>query len=140
MNCHAEVGAALLQNLEQPPPSHRREPMPAAGDDLTAVVDVDVVPTGELALHLTVDAGIGVLDAAQGFVGEHHPEAERVIRRVPLPHGDVGGGHELPGQRGEIQAAWPAARYCDPHGSPSRVPAATLPMALPTYARLCWIR
>ena len=56
---------------------------------------VDVVPAGELALHLLVDDRVGVLDAAQGLVGEHDAEAEGVVGRVPLPDGDLGVRQQL---------------------------------------------
>ena len=78
-----------LQDLQQPAAVHRGEAVPAAGDDLALDVHVDVVPAGELALHRAVDRRIGVLDAAQGLVREHHAEAERVVGRVPLPDGDL---------------------------------------------------
>ena len=51
----AEVAAALLEDLEQPAPAHRRERVAAAGDDLALEVHVDVVPDRELALHLLED-------------------------------------------------------------------------------------
>ena len=82
--------APLLQDLQQPLAADRREPVPAAGDHLAPVVHVDVVPAGELALHRGVDRRVGVLDAAQRLVGEHDPEAERVVGRVPLPDRDLG--------------------------------------------------
>ena len=89
--------------------------VPAAGDHLAAVVHVDVVPAGELALHLLVDRRVGVLDPAEGLVGEHHAEAEGVIGRVALPDGDLGVGQQLAGQRGEVEAARPAASDRDAH-------------------------
>ena len=119
MDRDAEFGAALLEDLEQPAPAHGRKAVAAAGDDLAAVVHVDVVPAGELALHLPVDAGVGVLDAAEGLVGEHHAEAEGVIGRVALPDRDLGGGQELAGQGGEVEPAWPAACDRDAHAAPS---------------------
>ena len=79
--------------------------MAAAGDHLAAVVHVDVVPAGELALHLPVDLLVSVLDAAQSLVGEHDAEAEGVVGRVPLPDSDLGIRQQLPSQRGEIQPA-----------------------------------
>src|SRR5690606_36484248 len=55
-----EVGAALLQQLQQPAAAHRGEAVTAGGDDLAAVVHVDVVPAGELGLHPGEDHGVGV--------------------------------------------------------------------------------
>ena len=46
---------------------------------------------------------VGVLDAAERLVGEHHAEAERVVGGVALPHGDLVRGRPA-------GAAWPARR------------------------------
>jgi hypothetical protein len=85
---HVERGAPLLQDLQQPAARHRREAVPAAGHHLALEVHVDVVPDRELALHRRVDRGVRVLDAAERLVAEHDAEAERVVGRVALPHGD----------------------------------------------------
>src|SRR6202167_6721968 len=102
---HAEVGAALLEDLEQPLPAQRREAVTATGDHLVPVVHVDVVPAGELTGHGRVDKGVSVLDAAEGLVGEDHAEAERVVGGVPFPDADLLVRIELTGQRGEVEAA-----------------------------------
>jgi hypothetical protein len=87
-------------------------------------VHVDVVPAGELPLHGREHGGVGVLDPAQRLVGEHHPEAERVAGRVPLPEVHLVTGIELFGQRGEIEPARPPAEHGDTHSACSfRVPA-----------------
>ena len=71
------------------------------------------------ALHLGVDRRVGVLDAAERLVGEHHPEAERVVRGVALPHGDLVVGAGLPGEllaeRAEVEPTRPAPDHRDPH-------------------------
>src|SRR6266481_3933925 len=122
MNRDAEFGAALLQDLEQPAPAHGRKAVSAAGDDLAPVVHVDVVPAGELALHLAINAGVSVLDTAERLVGEDNTKAERVIGRVPLPDRELGSRKQLARQRGEVQASWAATRYCDAHCAPSPGP------------------
>ncbi len=43
-----ELAAAVLQDLQQSTPRHRREAVAAAGDDLALEVHVDVVPDREL--------------------------------------------------------------------------------------------
>ena len=91
------------------------KPCPPEVKDGPAEMHVDVVPAGELAAHPREDLRIGVLDAAEGLVGEHHPEAERVVGRVPLPHRDVVAGVQLPGQGREVQAAGAAAEDSDAH-------------------------
>jgi hypothetical protein len=105
----AELTAPLPQDPQQPPPAHRGEPVPAGGDDLAPVVDVDVVPAGELGRHGRVHGRVGVLDAAERLIGEHHAEAEGVGGRVALPHGDLVLRAELLHQNAEVQAAWAAA-------------------------------
>src|SRR5258708_1939177 len=98
-----------------PLPAPPGRPGPAAGDRLAPDVHVDVVPAGELALHRAVDLRVGMLDAAQGLVREHHAEAERVVGRVALPDGDLAVRGELLGERREIQPSRPAAHDRDPH-------------------------
>ncbi len=117
-----ELGAALLEDLEEPLAAQRREAVPAAGDDLAPVVDVDVVPARELALHLLVDHRVGVGDASERLVGEHDTEPERVVGGVALPDGDLVVGPELLGQRGEVEPARPTTDDCDPHCTPPGPP------------------
>jgi hypothetical protein len=110
-----EVAAALLEDLQQPAPADRGEPVPAAGHDLPAVVHVDVVPAGELALEPGADHRVGVLDAAEGLVGEDHAEAEGVVGGVALPDRDPVLRAELLGQRGEVEPAGAATDDSDVH-------------------------
>src|SRR4051794_15096928 len=91
--------------------------MPTAGDRLAAVVDIDVVPAGELALHRLMDRSVGVLDPTQSLIGEDHTEAERVVGGVSLPDGDLVIRAELLGQRREIEPPRPTADDRDPHGT-----------------------
>src|SRR6202034_1971284 len=126
----AQLGAALLQDLQQPPPAQRGEAGPAAGDHLPLEMDVDVVPARELTLHRAVHGGVGVLDPAQRLVGKDHTEAERVVSRVALPDGDLAARVQLPGQGGEVQPAWPAAHDGDAHAASRRFALA------PTVCRL----
>jgi enamine deaminase RidA (YjgF/YER057c/UK114 family) len=62
-------------------------------------------------------SAIGVLDAAEGLVGEHDPEAEGVVGGVALGDGDLVPGVELLGERREVQAAGTAAKDRDTHGA-----------------------
>ena len=111
---------------EQPVAAHGGEAVPTGGDDGVPVVHVDVVPAGELPLHGAEDGGVGVLDAAQRLVREHHPEAERVVGGVPLPHGDLVPRVQLLGQRGEVQPAGAAAEHRDAHRARALPPLAGL--------------
>jgi hypothetical protein len=51
---------------------------------------------------------IGLVDAGQGAVGEHHAEAERVVGPVALEDRHRDGRVGPPDQGGEEQAAGPA--------------------------------
>ena len=115
MHHHAELRTPRLQDLQQSLTAQRCEAVPAAGVHLALEVDVDVVPAGELPLHLGVDHRVRVLDPAERLIGEHDPEAEGVVGRVALPHGDLVAGVQLLGQSGEVQAAGPAADHRDAH-------------------------
>ena len=120
-----EVRAPTLEDLEQPLAAQRREAVAAAGDDLTPVVHVDVVPARELLLHLVVDDRVGVGDAAERLVGEDDTEAERVVGSVALPHGDLVIGPELLGESGEVEPSRASTDDCDPHCA-SWTPAASI--------------
>jgi hypothetical protein len=111
----AQLPAALLQDRQQPLAAHRGEPVAARRRDRAAVVHVDVVPAREFAAHRLVHPRVGVLDAAERLVGEHHAEAERVVRRVALPDRDLVPGPELLREGGEVQARRAAAENRYPH-------------------------
>ena len=123
MSSHPEHAAPFVQHLEQPAATHRGEAVAAAGDHLTLVVDVDVVPARELLLHSLEHQRIGVLDSAECLVREHDAEPERVVGGVALPHGDLVGRlsrarPQLLHQRGEVQPARATADHRDAHGVP----------------------
>ncbi|MBB5814458.1 hypothetical protein HNR72_005486 [Streptomyces collinus] len=74
--------------------------------------DVDVVPAGEVPLECLVDLPVGVLYAAEGFVGEDHAEAEGVVGGVAFPDGDLPCGVEAFEEGGGVEAAGAAADDC----------------------------
>ena len=113
-----EVRTPTLEDLEQSLAAQRREAVPAAGDDLTLVVDVDVVPARELSLHLVVDDRVGVCDPAERLVGEDDAETEGVVGSVALPHADLVIRPELLGESGEVEPARSTTDDCDPHCAP----------------------
>src|SRR5690349_4629582 len=54
-----------------------------------AKVDLDVVPISEVADDLAIGLAVVGLEGLKRLVGEHHAEAERVVRLVALEHGDA---------------------------------------------------
>lgn len=91
--------------------------MPAGGKGSAAEVHVDVVPPGELAAHGREDLPIGVLDAAEGLIGEHDPETEGVVGGVTFGDRDLVPRVQLLGERREVQAAGTTAKDRDTHGA-----------------------
>ena len=82
-------------------------------------MNVDVVPARELRRHGAMDRRVGVLDATERLVREHHTEPEGVVGGIALPHGDLVGRVELPSKRREVQSARPAPDNRNSHLSPS---------------------
>ena len=80
-------------------------------------MDVDVVPSRELARHRLVDRRVGMLDAAERLIGEDHAEPEGVVVGVALPHRDLVARVELLGERREVQSARPAPDNRNSHVS-----------------------
>ncbi len=105
----AEFMAALVQDLEESSAAQGGEPVASGGVAGAPVDDVDVVPAGEVPLQGRVDRGVGVLDAAEGLVGEDHSEAEGVVGGVAFPDGDLTVGAETFQQGGGVQTARAAA-------------------------------
>jgi hypothetical protein len=112
---YPELGHALLQDAEQVLAAHGGEPLAADRERVPVDLHVDVGPAREVAGHLLVDHGVCGLHGAEGLVGEHDTEAEGVVGRVALPHGDLVALVELFHQGGEVEAARAAAGYRDPH-------------------------
>ncbi|WP_324277836.1 hypothetical protein [Blastococcus brunescens] len=115
----AEVGAAALQDAQELLAAHGGEAVSARGGRRAAEVDVDVVPPGEVPLHLPEHGRVGVLDAPERLVGEDDPETERVVGGVALPDGHLVRGVQLLDQCGEVQPARTSADNRDAHGSSS---------------------
>ncbi len=112
----AEGAAAPVQDVQQPAAAERGETVATGGQGAAPVDDVDVVPADELRLERAVDLRVGVLDAAEGLVGEDDAETEGVVGGIALPHGDLAGGVEAFEQGGGVEPGGPAADDRDPHG------------------------
>ena len=73
---HAELGAAPLEDVEQDLARHPGEAVAGRGQHLPAVVDLDVVPVGEVARDLGVALAIGRRHVLERRVGEHDAESK----------------------------------------------------------------
>jgi hypothetical protein len=85
--------------------------------DLTAVVDIDIVPVREGAGDLGVRLAVGLREVVQGRVGEDHAESEGVVGTVPLHHGDVVRGIGLLEEDRQVEAGRSRTDGDDLHGS-----------------------
>ncbi len=72
-------------------------------------MDLDVVPVGEVPDNRPIALAVVGLEGLEGLVGEHHSEAESVVRTVALEHGDMRRRPRLLHQRREIEAGRPPA-------------------------------
>ena len=106
---------AALQNIEQDLARHACEAVAGRGQDLAAVVDVDVVPVREMARDLGVAFAIGLGHVLERRVGEHDPEPEGVVGPVSLDDGDVVGGVRLLHEQAEVEPGRAPPDRDDPH-------------------------
>ena len=111
---------ALLQDDQHLLPAHAREAVAGRLHHLALEVDVDVVPVREGARDLGVGLGIGLAEVVERGVGEHHAEAEGVIRTISFVDRDLGRGVRAFHQNPEIQACRSCADAADFHGGTSR--------------------
>ncbi len=104
MHLHSQRVCPPSQQLQQGLPLHPRKAMPRGPRDGATVVDLDVLPVRRRRSHGSVGLGISLADVLEGLVGEHHPEAERVLEPVPLVHGHLVARVVTLEQDGEIEA------------------------------------
>jgi hypothetical protein len=104
-----ELLAPVAKDREQALPADRGEPMPARGEDLPVVVNVDVVPGREILGEPFIECGVGVLDASQRLVGKDDPEPKGVVCGVSLPDLDLVVRVEQLDQRRQVESSRPAA-------------------------------
>src|SRR4029079_6686342 len=100
----AERICAPAQNLQQHGARGAAEAVAADAERGAAEVDLDVVPVGEVADDLPVGFEVVGFEPRQRLVGEHHAEAERVVRLVALEYGDARLRPRLFHQDGEVEA------------------------------------
>ena len=100
----AERIGAAAENFQQHGARRAAEAVAADAVRRAAEVDLDVVPIGEMADDLAVGFAVVGFEGLQRLVGEHHAEAERVVRLVALEHGDARLRPRLFHQDGEVEA------------------------------------
>ena len=112
---HAELAAAVLQDVEQRDARAAAEAVAAGAHHLALVDHVDVAPVGEAAADALVGDGVVGLEGVERLVGEHHAEAEGVVRAVALVDRDVPARPGLLRQQREVQAAGSSSDDADLH-------------------------
>src|SRR3989441_5888518 len=112
---HAELAAAVLQELEQGDARAAAKAVSTAAQDAALVDDVDVAPVGEAAADRFVRRRVVVAERAQGLVGEHHAEAEGIVGAVALVDRDLPARPSLLREQREVQPARSAADNADLH-------------------------
>jgi len=83
--------------------------------DLTLIVDVDVVPVGEVPRDLRIRLAVGLGEVLERRVGEDHAEPEGVVGPVALDHEDLVGRIGLLHEQGEVEPRRSAADTDDLH-------------------------
>ena len=119
---YAEPGAAALQNVEQRAPRAAAEAVPAAAHGLAVEDEVDLVPVDEDVADRVVALRVVVAEIVERLVGEHDPEAERVVAPVALEDLDVPVGPGLLREQREVEPRRAAADHRDPHGGTASRP------------------
>jgi hypothetical protein len=105
---------ALLQDAQEIAARDAREAVARGADPLSPEEDVDVGPVREAAGDRSVRLGIGLLEVAEGLVGEHDAPAERVVGPVALAHGDLVRRVQPLHQDREVEPGRPPADDLDP--------------------------
>jgi hypothetical protein len=75
---------------------------------------VDVVPDRKILREALVEAGVGVLDAAERLVGKDDPEPKSVVSGIPFPDLDLVVSVQQLDQRRQIEARRPATDDREP--------------------------
>src|SRR6185295_2848583 len=112
---HAELAAAVLQDVEQRHARAAAETVAARAHYAALVDDVHVAPVGEAAPDAFVGDGVVSLEGIERLVGEHHAEAEGVVRAVALVYRHLPARPGLLRQQREVQTSRPAADHADFH-------------------------
>src|SRR4029453_5307698 len=115
----AELPAARLEDLKQPPPCDCRERMAPRAQNAVLVADVDPVPPRERLGDLEMSLGTGAAERAERLLAEDDAPAEGRVRRVPLQRPDLRLAVELLEQDPEIEAGRASPDDLAPHPTAS---------------------
>jgi len=113
----AELAPAVLQDVEERHARAATEAIAAGAQRLALVNDVDVAPVGEAAPDALVGDKVVGLERIERLVGEHHAEAERIVRTVSLVDRDVPARPRLLREQREVKPSRAAADDGDFHGT-----------------------
>ena len=116
---HPQLLGAPLKDAEQRAASDAGEAVAAGRNRRPLVVDVDVVPAGEMGGNGGVRLGIGGLKVAKGLLGEDHPPTEGIVRPVALQDGNPVRRIGLFHQQGEVEPGGTTPEDRDVHGRQS---------------------
>ena len=115
LDAHSQLLAAPSQHAEQCLARQAAEAVAARGDNESAIVDIDVVPVGEVARHRVVGLGIGRGQIILRRVGEHDAKPEGVLEPIALEDRDLVPGICFFHQDPEVQRRGSAADRDDSH-------------------------
>ena len=111
----AERTRAPAQDLQQGGARAAAEAVAADAVGGVAEMDLDIVPIGEMADDGAIALAVERLEIVERLVGEHHAEAEGVVRPVALEHREARRRPGLLHQDREIEAGRSAADDVDFH-------------------------
>ncbi len=106
---HAERARPPAQDLQQRRTRTSAKAVAADAMGGAAEMDLDVVPIGEMADDGAVALAVVALEGGERLVGEHHAEAEGVVRPIALEYRDLRLRPCLLHQAREIEAGRTAA-------------------------------
>ena len=86
---HAEVGRALLQDLQQPDAGDPAKAVATRSDPVAFEENIDIVPVAEGTRDVRVGLRIHASEPVHCFVGKHDAPTERIVGRLRSNDGYV---------------------------------------------------
>ena len=111
----AELGAAFLQDVEQPAAADAAKAVTAGADAPALDAHLDVVPMVERAEDAVCGFLVGQAQRTERLIGKHHTPAEGIVRAITLDQRDLARRLLLLHQQREIQARRAPADGGDAH-------------------------